>query len=522
MGHPERALLGEAGYELSAEIGRGASGVVYRALQLSLDRVVALKRVAAGGAADSAATHRLEVEIAALTRLEHPLVVRVFDVLSLPEAVWIVMEHVDGPTLSTVLESRGRLLDPPDALAVIEALARGLSQVARAGIVHRDVKPANVFLTRDGRVKLGDFGIASLRSSLGPASSVPRSLGPRSDDAATSTRPGTILGTPAYLAPEQAAGSSEVDSRADLYSLGVIAFELFSGRVPFPDRGNLFAMLAAHQSAAVPRLRDICPDLPPEIESVVRQALGKLAGERQEGVEAFWTELDRAATRAWPSWREASDLAGLALACFLVPPLQPKAAATQPPGMGVDDATLAPQEDLGSTLLGSPVITDPKPRAATSKDFELSQSPRRPRAVKRRSAGARRMRTGLALLVVLAFAVAGYSLVGVLLKAPAPGLSVGAISVGVAGSCTSGAREATATLRTNGVSGVVESRWGENGRGFGPIARTPVAVGDGYVQLHLHLGSFARAAPLVVSSVTFYLLSPGPPRSSARSIRPHC
>lgn len=363
----------------STEIGRGASGVVYRALQLSLDRVVALKRVAAGGAADSAATHRLEVEIAALTRLEHPLVVRVYDVLSFPDAVWIVMEHVDGPTLSTVLESRGRLLDPPDALAVIEALARGLSQVARAGIVHRDVKPANVFLTRDGRVKLGDFGIASLRSSLGPASSVPQSLGSNRGDAARLTRPGTILGTPAYLAPEQAAGSSEVDSRADLYSLGVIAFELFSGLVPFPDRGNLFALLAAHQFSEVPRLRDISPNLPVEIESVVRRALGKLAGERQESVEAFWRELDRAATRAWPSWRAEANLSELALTCFLAPPLQPTAAPSQRPGSGVDDATLAPQEELGSTLLGSPVITDPKPPAATSKDFELPQSSRHSR-----------------------------------------------------------------------------------------------------------------------------------------------
>ncbi|MHB8245158.1 MAG: serine/threonine-protein kinase [Acidimicrobiales bacterium] len=517
MERPEHLLLGESGYELQEEIGRGASGVVYRARQVSLDRVVALKRITSESGSEPVTTHRIEVEVAALVRLEHALVVRVYDVVVLPGEVWIVMEHVDGPTLSSVLERRERPLDPPDALAVIESLASGLSQVAGAGIVHRDLKPANVFVTYAGRVKIGDFGVAWLRAKVGPAAA-----GGTSDDAARWTRPGTILGTPAYLAPEQAAGRPDVDSRADLYSLGVIAFELLSGRVPFLDQGNLFALLAAHQSAEIPRLRDFRQDLPAEIEPVVRKALGKRAGDRQVSAEAFWVELDRAAASAWPSWRVTSDLAGLAAGSGRLPRSGAGTSLPRQSGLAPSEATVSRQPGAGSTLVEPPCSVEPKSNAAVSVGGEVPPSHRRPSRDGRRSRGAHSVRAGLLAAVLAAAAVAGYVLIGVLLEAPTSGLSVGTISLGVAGSCSAGTAQATAALRTNGAAGVVVFRWGETGRSVGPLGRTSVPSGDRYVHLRFNLGHARRTEPPVASSVTFQVLSPGPARAATLSIRAGC
>lgn len=514
MERPERILLAEAGYEFQEEIGRGASGIVYRARQVLLDRVVALKRITSGGESDPVTTHRIEVEVAALVRLEHPLVVRVFDVVTLPGEVWIVMENVDGLTLSSVLERRERPLDPPDALAVIESLARGLSHVAGAGIVHRDLKPANVFVTYDGRVKIADFGVASLRAKVEP----PAAAGGTSDNTARWTRPGTILGTPAYLAPEQAAGRSDVDSRADLYSLGVIAFELFAGRVPFVYHGNLFALLAAHQSGEIPRLRDFRQDLPAEIEPVVRKALGKRACDRQVSAEAFWVELDQAATRAWPSWRATCDLAGLAASSRRAPRSKAGATLPRPSGLAPSEATVW-QPEAGTTLIEAPHSVEAKPNPAVFAGGEVPRSHRRPSRTRRRSRGTHRVRAGV---LAAAAAVAGYVLVGALLAGPTTGLSVGAISLGVVGSCSAGTQQATATLRTNGAAGVVVFRWRETGRDLGSLRRTSVLSGDRYVRLRFNLGHTRRPEPRGASLVTFQVLSPGPARAAALSIRAGC
>jgi len=196
-------VLARFGLVVEGELGRGASGVVYLARQPVLERYVAVKWIAFDQFAEQS-LHRLDVEVAALVQLEHPGIVRLMDVVRDADGVWLVMEYVSGPTLRTVLDMRPAGLAPADAMAILEGLSAALDHVSRRGIVHRDVKPGNVFLTVDGRCKLADFGIASLSPTTEGAVSDPGRL----------TRPGTVLGTPAYMSPEQAGGLVGLPSEA--------------------------------------------------------------------------------------------------------------------------------------------------------------------------------------------------------------------------------------------------------------------------------------------------------------------
>ena len=304
-GLKRRPIWRVRGYVVEGELGRGASSVVYLARHTLLGRHVALKRIAFDAVSDEVSVRRLEVEVAALVQLEHPGIVRLMDLLAYEDRAWLVMEYVEGPTLRTVLDLRSGKLAPADALAILESLSAVLDHVSGRGIVHRDLKPANVFLTLDGRCKLGDFGIASL---------APVTSG-GTDGHGRLTRPGTVLGTPAYLSPEQALGAGELGSAADIYSLGVIAYELLTGKVPFPYRGNLLAVLASHASDSPPRLRSIRPELPGPVDDAVLAALEKQPWQRPAGGSEFWGGLEPAAKAAWPGWRQEVDLGRLAAEC---------------------------------------------------------------------------------------------------------------------------------------------------------------------------------------------------------------
>lgn len=298
----EREQLRQSGFEIQCEIGRGASGTVYLARQAALDRDVALKRVQFGGASKVNSILRLEKEVSALVSLEHPGVVRLMDVQRYESSIWFVMEYVDGPTLRTVLDLSPDGLDPSDALKVVEGLASVLEYISGAGIVHRDLKPANVFLTMDGRCKVGDFGIALLTGPDGDATGGP-------GVSSRLTAPGVVIGTPAYLSPEQVTGSSEITSASDLYALGVMAYELFVGRVPFTSSGNVLALLLSQQSDPPPGPRSIRPDLTTALEDALLAPLAKLPAERPASPLAFWSGLEAAADQAWPLWESRSDLA---------------------------------------------------------------------------------------------------------------------------------------------------------------------------------------------------------------------
>jgi len=239
-----------------------------------LQRPVAIKLLREDGDPRSIARFKQEAQI--LARLHHPNVVTVFDTGVDGGEGFIVMELVEGPTLRELLDREGRL--PPERAAEIaSALASALGFAHEHGVIHRDLKPANVLFMPDGRVKLADMGIARLLSP----------------EALTATL--TLRGTPRYVSPEQARGD-QVDSRADLYSLGCVLFEMLTGRTPF--EGNLAALSYAHVHTPAPRVRSIDPAVSAGMDELVAAMLEKDPADRPQTADDVRTSLDAAMRHA--------------------------------------------------------------------------------------------------------------------------------------------------------------------------------------------------------------------------------
>lgn len=254
-------------YQLLGEVGRGGMGTVYRAHDPNLDRVVALK-VPHGLSANK---ERFQREARAAARVFHPNVCPIFDVGEHQGEPFVVMAFVEGQSLKHFLES-GATLPVPDAVRVAVEVLEALAAVHAAGIVHRDVKPGNVLIDRGGRVMLTDFGLAM----------------PQGGSHVTSE--GVIVGTPAYLAPEQAAGKSdEVGPPADLYAVGVLLFRMLAGRVPFD--GTPAEVVAAVLRDEPPSPRQYRPDVDLTLEAIVLTALAKKPSERFPDAAAFAAAL---------------------------------------------------------------------------------------------------------------------------------------------------------------------------------------------------------------------------------------
>ena len=263
----------EARYELGHRIGGGGMAEVVEAYDRKLDRRVAVKLLR-NGASDPRAHERFVHEAHAAARFTHPNVVRVFDVGEAGGQPYLVMELVEGRTLRQVIDDRSQL-PLEQALAVADSLLAALAAAHAHGLVHRDVKPANVLIGRDGRVKLADFGIA--KAVEGVASSL--------------TATGQVIGTPAYLSPEQVDGQ-EATPRTDLYAVGVVLYEMLAGVPPFRS-DQPFAVALAHRHDPVPAIEEHRADVPPALAAVVTRALEKdpaqryaSAGEMRRALEA--------------------------------------------------------------------------------------------------------------------------------------------------------------------------------------------------------------------------------------------
>jgi len=257
-------LVGETlgQYRLTKELGKGGFATVYRALQPALNRHVAIKILHPEYVRDQRALRRFKREALAVARLNHPNIVTVFDYGEHEGRAYLVMEYIEGSTL------KGRLGKPVTytmALELVTAVANALDYAHSKGLIHRDIKPANILFTHEGRIVLSDFGIVRL-----------------ADDQSSLTR--GVIGTPYYMSPEQALGR-EVDGRSDLYSLGVVLFEMLTGRVPFKGESPV-ATLSMHASLPVPSARELNPSLTEGIDRVIRIALQKTPEERfQTGLE---------------------------------------------------------------------------------------------------------------------------------------------------------------------------------------------------------------------------------------------
>jgi serine/threonine-protein kinase len=267
-----RRQLGK--YEIIERLGRGGMAEVYKAYQPSLDRYVAIKLLHPFLADDSEFKDRFEREARNVARLKHPNIVQVYDFEydAQSESFYMVMELIEGQTLRDKLVEMGSSrLSMHEVLRIMRGALSALSYAHSRGMMHRDVKPANLMLDSDGRVILTDFGIAKIVT------------GPQY------TASGGMIGTPAYMAPEQGLGDTG-DHTSDLYSMGVILFQLATGKLPFESDTPL-AIILKHVNEEIPPARKINPEIPPGLETVIDKAMAKEPEERYQHADEMLSDL---------------------------------------------------------------------------------------------------------------------------------------------------------------------------------------------------------------------------------------
>jgi serine/threonine protein kinase len=250
------------GYEILAELGRGGMGIVYKARQLSLERIVAVKVIEQGLAGESGLVARFHQEKLLAARLTHPNLVTAYDAGRITGLDYLVMELVQGVGLDRLLEQRGAF-PVAEACEVVRQAALGLQHLHEHGLVHRDIKPSNLMLTPSGQVKVLDLGLARLLNEPGERGRI--------------TSHGQFLGTLDYMAPEQCDDSHAVDSRADIYSLGCTLYQLLAGRPPFaaPEYESGFQKMKAHIEAPVPPIRESRPEVSECLAALLERMLAK-------------------------------------------------------------------------------------------------------------------------------------------------------------------------------------------------------------------------------------------------------
>jgi eukaryotic-like serine/threonine-protein kinase len=259
-----------ASYRLEKELGRGAAGVVFAARHARTGALVALKLLPRDGRKGSG--ERFEREVQALAKLQHPNVVTIHEAGETGSLRWYTMDLVDGEPLDRVLSGKR---DLAERVKLLVQVARGMEHAHARGLVHRDLKPPNVLVTREGVARVSDFGIAK-----------------HLDRATRLTEQGAMLGTIHYMAPEQCADSAHLDGRADVWSVGVMLFEAATGQVPW-NGDTAITIVTRICSDPTPRPRSLAPDLSPDLEAVIVRALEKDPALRYPTMAALAADLER-------------------------------------------------------------------------------------------------------------------------------------------------------------------------------------------------------------------------------------
>ncbi len=274
-------------YRIEGVLGRGGMGIAYRAQDLKLQRPVAVKVLPPEVTADSERRKRFLLEARAAARLPHPAIAQVYDVGEHEGAVYIAMELVEGRTVADMVQSKE--LDLLGAIDVAIEVAEGLAQAHEMGIVHRDIKPANVMVTRGGHAKILDFGLAKLTD---PTESTLTTAGTGVDVSTISrSQDGMVKGTPAYMSPEQIK-AGPVDARSDLFSLGVMLFEMATGEAPF-RRGTPVETMHAVAFGDTPSIHTRQPNLPVDLQRILTRCLQKRPEDRYPAARALVQDLGR-------------------------------------------------------------------------------------------------------------------------------------------------------------------------------------------------------------------------------------
>ena len=265
----QRVFAGE--YEVERELARGGMAIVYRATEIALRRPIALKVLRPDIGLSAAAAERFKREAQTVASLDHPNIIPVYRIGQVGGLFHIAMKFVEGRSLDVILETQGAL-PIPVALAVLREATRGVAFANERGIVHRDVKAANILIDTDGRVVVSDFGVALRASDV------------------TLTAAGTLIGTPAYMSPEQCSGR-RAGPQSDQYSLAVVAFQMLAGATPFHSE-TLAGIMQHHFFTPPPDLRLARRDLPPELIAIISRALTKDASKRFESTSEMLAALE--------------------------------------------------------------------------------------------------------------------------------------------------------------------------------------------------------------------------------------
>jgi len=378
-------------YRLGERLGRGGMADVYRAPHPRLGRDVAIKTLHPHLTEGEGLLARFEREGQAIARLRHPHIVQIYDFDVEDEIVYMVMEFLDGGSLKSRLlemQARREYLPLGEVARLVDEIGQALDFAHSHDILHRDIKPANVLLDRDGKAYLTDFGIVRILSE------------------SQFTATGSLIGTPAYMSPEQGKGAP-LTPASDLYGLGVILYEMLTNRVPF-DADTPLAVIHKQVYEPLPPLRAVRPELPEGIERVVAKALAKAPDDRYPSAQALVRDLRDALKKAGPAARESAAVQGPAE--IPAAPAKDKAAADYRPTVAIEGPSEVDYMPTVALEAGAPeeAAESPPPPA----EVAAMPVPQEPVAAKR--AGRPKWIVWLVMVVVLAAAATAVALSGVL------------------------------------------------------------------------------------------------------------